>query len=85
MISELADEQLRQNDIREMTVPEKIIEFMRNSINEDGQVFFRSREIADAIGLTIYQIHAHLTLLQDAGIVERVNIGRGRPGVWILK
>ncbi|EIJ7508808.1 faeA-like family protein, partial [Escherichia coli] len=40
---------------------------------------------ADAIGLTIYQIRAHLTLLQDAGIVERVNIGRGRPGVWILK
>ncbi|MGV6311159.1 FaeA/PapI family transcriptional regulator [Escherichia coli] len=45
---------------------------------------FSTREIADAVGLTIYQVRGYLEMLQSSGVVEKVNSGRGRAGQWRL-
>ncbi|HEI6731327.1 TPA: hypothetical protein SJ159_004605 [Yersinia enterocolitica] len=42
----------------------------------------KTREIADAIGLTIYQARQQLEYLQKYGLVERVALGRGRSALW---
>lgn len=77
MTSEQAD--IRRPEAR------NIVAFMRTRVAAEGAVVFRSREIADATGLTIYQVHFWLMSLRTAGVVEKVNAGRGRPGVWVLK
>ncbi|WP_175616582.1 FaeA/PapI family transcriptional regulator [Escherichia coli] len=63
---------------------ERIIEFLENQKKSFGKTFFSTREIADAVGLTIYQVRGYLETLQSSGMVEKVNSGRGRPGQWIL-
>ncbi|ENN5532592.1 hypothetical protein ABSV21_000201 [Salmonella enterica subsp. enterica serovar 1,4,[5],12:i:-] len=40
--------------------------------------------MADVVGLTIYQAREYLEVLQSPSVVEKVNSGRGRPGVWKL-
>ncbi|MDI5405240.1 FaeA/PapI family transcriptional regulator, partial [Salmonella enterica subsp. enterica serovar Lubbock] len=40
--------------------------------------------IADAAGLTIYQARAYLVTLEDAGVVEKMNAGKGVSGRWRL-
>ena len=59
---------------------ERIIEFMGGQ----GETFFSTREIADAVEVTIYQIRGYLDVLQSSCVVEKVNSGRGRPGRWRL-
>ena len=49
-----------------------------------GKESFRTREIADAVGLTIYQALFYLKTLQLFGVVEKVNTGKGVSGVWRL-
>uniref|UniRef100_UPI0021BDFFB5 FaeA/PapI family transcriptional regulator n=1 Tax=Salmonella enterica TaxID=28901 RepID=UPI0021BDFFB5 len=44
----------------------------------------RTRSIADAAGLTIYQARAYLVTLEDAGVVEKMNAGKGVSGRWLL-
>ncbi|EPV1051209.1 FaeA/PapI family transcriptional regulator [Salmonella enterica subsp. enterica serovar Newport] len=73
-----------QADIRRPEA-KNIVAFMRTRVAAEGAVVLRSREIADATGLTIYQVHFWLMSLRTAGVVEKVNAGRGRPGVWVLK
>ncbi|ENM7339653.1 TPA: faeA-like family protein [Escherichia coli] len=53
-------------------------------MNSGTKKTFRTREVADAVGLTIYQTRLHLEALQSFGVVEKVNSGRGRLGVWRL-
>ncbi|EGI6182049.1 faeA-like family protein [Salmonella enterica subsp. houtenae serovar 51:z4,z23:-] len=53
--------------------------------NSRGKGSFRIREIADAVGLTIYQARLYLEALQSLGVVERINSGKGVPGVWELR
>jgi predicted ArsR family transcriptional regulator len=62
----------------------RIIEFLDNQQKFFHKTFFSTREIADAVGLTIYQTRGCLEVLQSSSVVEKVNSGRGRPGVWRL-
>ncbi|OSL65540.1 hypothetical protein EAXG_05124 [Escherichia coli TA054] len=49
-----------------------------------SKTFFSTREIADAVGLTIYQARGYLEVLRSSRVVAKINFGRGRPGVWRL-
>ncbi|EFO2270484.1 faeA-like family protein, partial [Escherichia coli] len=49
---------------------ERIIEFLENQKKSFGKTFFSTREIADAVGLTIYQVRGYLETLQSSGMVE---------------
>ena len=66
------------------SIDERIIEFLDNQRKHFSKTFFSTREIADAVGLTIYQARRYLEELQSSSVVEKVNSGRGRPGVWRL-
>ncbi|CAD5837175.1 FaeA/PapI family transcriptional regulator [Escherichia coli] len=61
----------------------EIVEYMK--MNSGTKKTFRTREVADAVGLTIYQTRLHLEALQSFGVVEKINSGKGVPGVWGLQ
>ncbi|AHP67994.2 regulator [Salmonella enterica subsp. enterica serovar Enteritidis] len=42
------------------------------------------RDIADAAGLSIYQVRSYLEQLRAVGMLEKVNAGKGVPGLWRL-
>ncbi|EBF9369847.1 transcriptional regulator PefI [Salmonella enterica subsp. enterica serovar Berta] len=42
------------------------------------------RDIADAAGLSIYQVRSYLEQLRAVGGLEKVNAGKGAPGLWRL-
>ncbi|ACH77761.1 transcriptional regulator PefI [Salmonella enterica subsp. enterica serovar Enteritidis] len=42
------------------------------------------RDIADAAGLSIYQVRSYLEQLRAVGVLEKVNAGKGAPGLWRL-
>ncbi|EPO2325357.1 FaeA/PapI family transcriptional regulator [Escherichia coli] len=65
-------------------IDERIIEFLEKQKKSFSKTFFSTREIADAVGLTIYQARGYLEVLQSSSVVEKVNSGQGRPGVWRL-
>ncbi len=65
-------------------IDERIVDFLENQKEYFSKTFFSTREIADAVGLTIYQTRGHLEVLQSSGVVEKINSGRGRPGMWRL-
>ncbi|EBQ5842053.1 regulator [Salmonella enterica subsp. enterica serovar Brandenburg] len=44
----------------------------------------KTRDIADAVGLSIYQVRSYLEQLRDVGVLEKVNAGKGAPGLWRL-
>ncbi|EGK3351329.1 transcriptional regulator PefI [Salmonella enterica] len=44
----------------------------------------KTRDIADAVGLNIYQVRSYLEQLRDVGVLEKVNAGKGAPGLWRL-
>ncbi|EKK2776118.1 faeA-like family protein [Escherichia coli] len=62
----------------------EIVEFMTYQRDSGRQETFRTREIADVVGLTIYQTRFYLETLQSLGVVEKINAGKGVPGVWGL-
>lgn len=41
-----------------------------------------TREVADAVGLSIYQARQHLEFLASKGLIQKINSGRGRPNTW---
>lgn len=45
---------------------------------------WKTREIADAFGLSAYQTRYYLICLSREGRLLRVVFGRGTPGVWKL-
>lgn len=59
---------------------DKILSFMQSQANGRINIPVRTRSIADAAGLTIY----HLVTLEDAGVVEKMNAGKGVSGRWRL-
>ncbi|WP_274540465.1 FaeA/PapI family transcriptional regulator [Escherichia coli] len=61
----------------------EIVEYMK--MNSGTKKTFRTREVADAVGLTIYQTRLHLEALQSFGVVEKINSGKGVPGAWGLQ
>ncbi|HFI2807497.1 TPA: FaeA/PapI family transcriptional regulator [Escherichia coli] len=61
----------------------EIVEYMK--MNSGTKKTFRTREVADAVGLTIYQTRLHLEALQSFGVVVKINSGKGVPGVWGLQ
>lgn len=61
----------------------RIIDFMKKK-NLSVNRTFSTREIADAVGLTIYQARGYLEALQSSSVVEKINAGRGRAGKWVL-
>lgn len=63
----------------------EIIIFISCQKNERKVEFLRKREIADAIGLTIYQTRSCLEALCSLGIVEKINTGKRVSGVWGLR
>lgn len=65
-------------------IDERITEFLENQKKSFSKTFFSTREIADAVGVTIYQAKGCLEALQSSGVVEKVNSGRGRLGQWRL-
>ncbi|WP_371867117.1 FaeA/PapI family transcriptional regulator [Escherichia albertii] len=65
-------------------VHKEIVDFMMYQMDTRGKESFRTREIADAVGLTIYQALFYLKTLQLFGVVEKVNTGKGVSGVWRL-
>lgn len=65
-------------------IDELMREHLENQKKHFGQTLFSTREIADAVGLTIYQVRGYLEMLQSSGVVEKVNSGRGRAGQWTL-
>ncbi|HFW5796044.1 TPA: transcriptional regulator PefI [Salmonella enterica subsp. enterica serovar Enteritidis] len=42
------------------------------------------RDIADAAGLSIYQVRSYLEQLRAVGVLEKVNAGKRAPGLWRL-
>ncbi len=44
----------------------------------------KTRDIADAAGLSIYQVRSYLEQLRAVGVLEKVNAGKGVPGLWRL-
>ncbi|EHC5052760.1 TPA: faeA-like family protein [Escherichia coli] len=65
-------------------IDELMREYLENQKKHFGKTLFSTREIADAVGLTIYQVRGYLEMLQSSGVVEKVNSGRGRAGQWTL-
>lgn len=63
----------------------EIVEYMASQKNLGINEMFGTREVADAVGLTIYQTRLHLEALQALGVVEKINSGKGVPGVWKLQ
>ncbi|EAZ4459968.1 FaeA/PapI family transcriptional regulator [Salmonella enterica] len=63
---------------------DRILSFMQSQANGRINIPVRTRSIADAAGLTIYQARAYLVTLEDAGVVEKTNSGKGVPGLWCL-
>ncbi|QCT87616.1 FaeA/PapI family transcriptional regulator [Escherichia sp. E4742] len=63
---------------------EQIVGFLESQKKSSRKTSFSTREIADAVGLTIYQARCCLEILQSSCVVEKVNSGRGRPGQWKL-
>ncbi|EGE2290367.1 FaeA/PapI family transcriptional regulator [Escherichia coli] len=63
-------------------IDERISEFLTTQKKHGCQKLFSTREIADAVGATIYQIRGYLDVLQSYGVVEKVNSGRGSAGQW---
>ncbi|HHH9861302.1 TPA: FaeA/PapI family transcriptional regulator [Escherichia coli] len=61
-----------------------IVNFMKDQEESFRETFFSTREIADAVRLTIYQVREHLDALQSFSVVEKVNSGRENPGQWRL-
>lgn len=66
-------------------VYKEIVGFMAHQKNSKGKETFRTREVADAVGLTIYQTRLHLEALQSLDVVEKINSGKGVPGIWRLR
>ncbi|ECW0470405.1 TPA: faeA-like family protein [Salmonella enterica subsp. enterica serovar Mississippi] len=62
----------------------QIICFLERQKKSVSKSFFSTREVADAVGLTIYQAKGHLEVLQSSCVVEKVNTGRGVTGQWRL-
>ncbi|EFB7616379.1 faeA-like family protein [Escherichia coli] len=65
-------------------IDERMREYLENQKKHFSKTLFSTREIADAVGLTIYQVRGYLEMLQSSGVVEKVNSGRGRAGQWTL-
>ena len=65
-------------------INDQIIEFLKDQKKSFSRTLFSTREIADAVGLTIYQVREHLDALQSFSVVEKVNSGREKPGQWRL-
>nr|WP_256129488.1 FaeA/PapI family transcriptional regulator [Escherichia coli] len=61
-----------------------MVEYMMYQKNSGEKETFRTREVADAVGLTIYQTRLYLEVLQSLGVVEKINSGKGVPGLWRL-
>ncbi len=62
----------------------RIVEFLGNQKKHFGKPLISEREIADAVGLAIYQTKGCLEVLQSFSVVEKVNSGQGRVGKWRL-
>ncbi|HCM1960405.1 TPA: transcriptional regulator PefI [Salmonella enterica subsp. houtenae serovar 43:z4,z23:-] len=54
----------------------------RQSAHDGAPV--KTRDIADAAGLSIYQVRSYLEQLRAVGVLEKVNGGKGVPGLWRL-
>ncbi len=65
-------------------IDERIVEFLENQKKSFSKTFFSTREIADAVGGTIYQVRGYLEVLQLFDVVEKVNSGRRKPEQWRL-
>ncbi|EBH8769139.1 faeA-like family protein [Salmonella enterica] len=65
-------------------VCDRILSFMQSQAKDGINISVRTRLIADAAGLTIYQVRPCLEILQEAGVVEKMNAGKGVPGLWRL-
>ncbi|MBJ5238324.1 faeA-like family protein [Salmonella enterica subsp. enterica serovar Newport] len=57
---------------------------MQSQANGRINIPVRTRSIADAAGLTIYQARAYRVTIEDAGVVEKMNAGKGVSGRWRL-
>lgn len=62
----------------------RIVDFMEKQKKSVSKTDFSTREIADAIDLTIYQARGHLEVLLASRVIGKVNSGRGVPGKWRL-
>ncbi|HFV9619797.1 TPA: FaeA/PapI family transcriptional regulator [Salmonella enterica subsp. enterica serovar Muenchen] len=63
---------------------DRILSFMQSQTKGRINMPVRTRSIADAAGLTIYQARSYLEILQGTGLVEKTNSGKGVPGQWRL-
>ncbi|ECG8516353.1 regulator [Salmonella enterica subsp. salamae] len=61
----------------------KIMRYLLKKRGRDPQPV-KTREIADAAELSIYQARQHLEYLSAAGIVCRISSGRGKSSLWHL-
>ncbi|HCQ4576755.1 TPA: faeA-like family protein [Escherichia albertii] len=62
----------------------EIIEFMTKQ-TKNGQLLFRTRDISDAMGLTIYQARQFLMNLNVSGVIRRTAGGKGGKVLWSLE
>ncbi|EMP3814331.1 dolichol monophosphate mannose synthase [Escherichia coli] len=44
-----------------------------------------TREVADAMGISVYQAKYYLTKLQKSGAVVRSELRRGQKCIWTIK
>ncbi|MBW5824463.1 hypothetical protein H0I68_05245 [Yersinia kristensenii] len=61
----------------------EIIEFMTKE-TRNGQLLFSTRDISDAMNLTIYQARQFLMSLNVSGVVSRTAGGKGGKVLWSL-
>ncbi|HCB5058434.1 TPA: transcriptional regulator PefI [Salmonella enterica subsp. enterica serovar Paratyphi C] len=61
-----------------------IISIIRECQSAHDGAPVKTRDIADAAGLSIYQVRSYLEQLRTVGGLEKVNAGKGVPGLWRL-
>lgn len=62
----------------------KIVFCMQKKQFLGHESYITTREIADELGMTIYQVRGYLEQLRDTCVIEKVNSGKGIPGQWRL-
>ncbi|HBC0988738.1 TPA: hypothetical protein OOF36_003495 [Morganella morganii] len=68
--------------MREKNIYSQIIDVMK--LRQAHMIPRKTREIADGVGISIYQAHYYLGELQKLNVVERSVKGRGKITFWLF-